>query len=247
MDKKKNSRKIPGAVIALVFIIIAAIVFVPTVYMPYNENKPALDSEHDSAEAQIALYDSAVDNQANIEANIKALQAEWDEVEKEMYVDASQTLDDLYTACVEIGSVAEEDTDAEEDDESEDTDTDTTVSSRLTLMKFNRSDAQQDSSESYSQTGNPLYYVTVSLEMYATRDALLEFLDYVEQESVGCYYISKMDLRTMEDFEDHSTYVVNEGDFNVSMTIYLYYYNTDITVDLEALEAAEAASDTEDE
>ncbi len=238
MDKKKNSKKIPGALIAIVFIIIAVIVFVPTVYMPYNENKPALDAEHDSAVDQIALYDSAIDDQANIEANIEELQLEWAEFEKEMYVDASQTLDDLYSACVEIGQATTEDEDAD------DSDTDSAVSSRLTLMSFNRGDASQDSSESYSQTGNPLYYVTVNLSMYASRDALLEFLDYVEQESVGCYYISSMSLNTIEDDQDHDTYTVSAGDFNVSMTIYLYYYNTDITVDTSALEAAD--TDTEE-
>lgn len=211
-----ENKKIPGALIAIVAVIVAVAVFVPTVYMPYKEKKPQMDAEHEAALAQLAVYDEAIANQANIEKDIATLQAEWEEFQKDMFVDAQASLDDIETAVRELDNIK--------------------------LMSFKRGVETQDPSESYSFTGSPLYYVSIDLSMYCEREQLLEFLKFVEQDSVGCYYVKTLSVSTIaEDREITTDYTAKKDSLDVSMEIYLYYYNQDITIDPTLL----AGSDTD--
>ena len=91
---EKSNNKIPGAAVAIVAVIIAVAVFVPTVYMPYKNKKPAMDSEHQEAVDTLKYYDDSIANQANIEKDIEQLEKEWEEFQKNMFVDAGSSLDD---------------------------------------------------------------------------------------------------------------------------------------------------------
>ncbi len=210
----KDEKKVPGALIAVVAVAVAVAVFVPTVYMPYKEKKPQMDADHQAAVSQLAVYDDSIKNQATIEKNIDELKAEWEQFQKDMFVDASSSLNDLQSAVDELDNIH--------------------------LMTFKRGAETQDDSEAYSFTGSPLYYVSIKLEMYTDRETLLELLKYIEQDSIGCYYVRKLDATTLEKDEELTDYTAKEGDLDVDMEIYLYYYNQDITVDPALL-----ASDTD--
>lgn len=216
---EKNNKKVPGAIIAIVAIIVAVAVFVPVVYMPYRNNKPQLDADHESAVSQIQVYDDAIADQANIEKNIEELQAEWDEFQKDMFVDASSSLDDLQKKFDEIG---------------------------LNVASFNRGEETEDPSKSISQTGNPLYYVTINVSLYSDQEKLLELLKYVEEESVGCYYVKTLSATTVPEDEDLEAFTVKEGELKVDMQILLYYYNQDITIDPSLLETDTEATEGEE-
>lgn len=209
MDKK-SGKKVPFAVVVLIIVIVAVIAFVPLVYSPYKSKKPAMDAKHEEAVAQIQAYDDAIADQANIEKSIAELQAEWDQFNKDMFVDAGSSLADLNAVCQEKD---------------------------INLKAFKQGNATQDPSESYSYTGSPLYYVTINISLITDRETLLELLDYIEVESIGCYYIKKLSAKTKTGTSKDGEY--EEGDLEVSMDVYLYYYNQDITVDLDALAAVE--------
>lgn len=206
---QKNNKKVPAAAIAAIATIVAVVVFIPLVYLPYKENKPMYDEKHAEAVAEMEKYDNAILDQVNIEKNIDELQKEWDEFQKEMFVDAYSNLEDIQKKCDEIG---------------------------VRMTAFTRGDETQDESESYSSTGNPLYYVTLNMSMYVSEEELLELLTYIEQESVGCYYVKTLDASTVDKADDLGAFTIKEGDLNVRMQVYLYYYNTKITIDPASLE-----------
>lgn len=213
----KNSKKVPAALIIIVVVIIAVAVFVPTVYMPYQNKKPVMDEEHQAAVDQINAYEEAIANQANIEKNIESLQAEWDEFQKNMFVDARSSLNDIQTTVDDLG---------------------------INLVKFNRGSETADPDEKYSFTGSPLYYVTLDMEFYTDQETLVEFLKYIEEDSVGCYYVKTFTAKTQDEDTDMEKFVVKEGELKVNMQVYLYYYNQDITIDPALLEAG---TDTDSE
>ena len=205
----KSTKKVPAALIIIVAVIVAVAIFVPAVYMPYKDKKPIMDAEHEEALAQLKVYDDAIADQDNIEADIKKLQAEWDQYEKDMFVNASSSLDDLQKVVDDLG---------------------------VNLMSFVRGDETADPSESYSFTGSPLYYVTIRMSMYTDEETLLDLLNYIEQESVGCYYVRTLTAQTMSEDKEMGTFTAKEGDLSINMEVNLYYYNQNITIDPSLLE-----------
>ena len=203
MAKNENKNKIPGAAVAIVAVIVAVTVFVPTVYMPYKNKKPAMDSEHQEAVDTINYYEDSIANQASIEKDIDELEKEWAEFQKNMFVDAASSLDDLQKAMDEIG---------------------------FQYTTFDRGSETADDSGKVSFTGSPLYYVSISINGYTDEETLLKMLKFIEEDSVGCYYVKSLNAKTYEKDEENDKYTIKAGDFEVDMDIYLYYYNQKITI-----------------
>lgn len=202
MDKKNN--KIPGAAIAIAVVLVLGIVFIPTVYMPYNNKKPTMDAEHQAALEEIQLYEDSIANQASIEKNIDDLQAEWDDFQKTMFIDASSSLADIEAAVRETD---------------------------FHITAFVKSEGQADPNGAVSFTGSPLYYQTITITGYSDRDTLLDVLQFIEEDSIGCYYVKSLMASTIEREEDLGAFTLHEGDLQVNMVVYLYYYNQDIHID----------------
>lgn len=200
---EKNTSKVPGAAVAIVAVIVAVTVFVPTVYMPYKNKKPAMDSEHQEAVDTINYYEDSIANQASIEKDIDELEKEWAEFQKNMFVDAASSLDDLQKAMDDIG---------------------------FQYTSFDRGSETADDSGKVSFTGSPLYYVSISINGYTDEETLLKMLKFIEEDSVGCYYVKSLNAKTYEKDEENDKYTIKAGDFEVDMDIYLYYYNQKITI-----------------
>ncbi len=203
---EKSNNKIPGAAVAIVAVIIAVAVFVPTVYMPYKNKKPAMDSEHQEAVDTLKYYDDSIANQDNIEKDIDQLEKEWEEFQKNMFVDAGSSLDNLQKKMDEI---------------------------EFHYTSFDQGKETADPSEKVSFTGSPLYYVSIKLKGYSDEETLIDLLKFIEEDSVGCYYVKTLKANTMDTDKDLGNYTVKEGELEVDMEIYLYYYNTKITVVVE--------------
>lgn len=197
MAKTENAKKVPGALVAAVVVIVAIAAFVPTVYMPYKNKKPAMDEAHKEALDTIEFYDNSIKNQASIEAEIKDLQAQWDQYQKDMFVDANSTIRDLTNA------VDERD---------------------ITQTAFQADSPTPDPSGTVTAEGNPLYFTKIKLTIESDREQLLSFLKFVEEDSVGCYYVQKLDSKPI-DVKDSDGNVTDEEKFSTSMEIYLYYFN----------------------
>ena len=198
----KNTKKVPGALVAAVVVVVAIAAFVPTVYIPYKNKKPAMDAAHQEALDTIAYLDSSIENQAAIEADIDDLEKQWAEYEKNMFVNANAALSDLVEAIDGCGIVQ---------------------------TSYSQGDPMPDESGTVTAEGNPLYYMGINLSGNATREDLLKFLKYVEQDSVGCYYVQTLNTTPYDvyDTEGENAKVVEER-LNFSMTIILYYFNQDI-------------------
>lgn len=209
MAKNEKNNKIPGAAVAIVAVIIAATVFVPTVYMPYKNKKPGMDSEHQEAVDTINYLNSSLEHQSDIEADIEDLEAQWAEFEKDMFINAGTSLDDLQKAMDDLD---------------------------FHYTTFDRGAETADDSGKVSYTGNPLYYVSIKIQGFSDEETLLDLLKFIEQESVGCYYVKKLTANTLDTDREIGDYTVKEGELDVTMQIYLYYYNRDITIVPETTE-----------
>lgn len=204
MAKSENNKKVPGALIVVVVVIIAIAAFVPTVYMPYKNKKPTMDAEHQEALDTIAYYDQSIENQDVIEADIAKLTEEWERYRKDMFVEPESTLEDLNNNL---------------------------VANEIEVRSFEQSDAIEDESGTVTAEGNPLYYVTIKIDCLAEREQLIKFLKYVEEESVGAYYVRSLDA-SPEYVYDSDSEIVGEP-LSASMEIYLYYFNQNIVVQPE--------------
>lgn len=204
MAKSENNKKVPGALVAAVVVVVAIAAFVPTVYMPYKNKKPGMDSEHQEALDTIAYYEDSIADQDNIEAEIADLTAQWEKYRKTMFVEPQTALNDLNTAL----------------DDNE-----------INVVSYKQDDAKQDESETVTAEGNPLYYVPISIECEASREQLLSFLKYVEQESVGAYFVKTLESEPIE--VKDSDGMVTGTTLKIKMEVYLYYFNQDITIEVE--------------
>ncbi len=195
----KKSNKIPGAAVAIVLVLLAGIVFVPAVYMPYKNKKPKMDADHEAAVSEINMYEDAIANQASIEKNIAELSAEWEEFRKEMFIDASSSLNEIEAKIRETDFFIE---------------------------SFKKEVGQKDPNGAVSFTGAPLYYQKITISGYSDKDTLIEVLKSIEEESVGCYYVKSLNASTLEeDKELGEHHTAKADDLKIDMTIYLYYYN----------------------
>ncbi len=204
-NKNTNSKKVPGAAIALVLVIIAVVVFIPTVYNPYKRKKPEMDKVHQEIVEEIQMYEDSIKNQKSIEDEISNLEIQWEDFKEEMFVDADASLKDINTKVDEYG---------------------------FDLTSFKRGKPAQDPSGAVSFTGSPLYYVNLTIAGYSDEETLLKLLKFIEEESVGHYYVKTFSATTLSaDKKVSETITASEGDFQVNMNVYLYYY-----VDIETTE-----------
>jgi len=202
----KNNNKVPGAAVAIVAVIVAVTVFVPTVYMPYKNKKPQMDSEHQEAVDTINYYETSIQNQASIEKDIEELEKEWAEFQKKYFVDAGTSLDDLQKAMDDI---------------------------KFHYTSFDRDDETEDPSGKVSFTGSPLYYVSIKISGTADEETLLKLLHYIEVESEGCYYVKTLNATTFKEDTDFGDYKAKKDELAVDMEIYLYYYNQKIKIETD--------------
>lgn len=213
MAKTENTKKVPAALVAAVVVIIAICAFVPTVYLPYKNKKPTMDQAHQEALDTIAFYDESIVGQAGIEADIKDLQAQWDKYQKDMFVNHQTALADINKAIVDRD---------------------------ITLVSIQTGTPTADESGTVTAEGNPLYFMTIALNIESDRDQLLSFLRFVEEESVGCYYVQSLNVAPVDVYDSDGT--VTGTALGSNMMIYLYYFNQDVVVAPQVDEAeAEAA------
>lgn len=198
---ENNNKKVPGALIVAVVVVIAIAAFVPTVYMPYKNKKPTMDAAHQEALDTMSYLDKSIEDQEFIESDIADLQAQWDKYQKDMFVNANSALGDLVEAIEGCDIVQ---------------------------TAYSQGDPTQDESGVITAEGNPLYYMTVNLSGHCTRENLLKFLKYVEQDSVGAYYVRTMQASPVKIEDSDGKEIGEELQFN--MSIYLYYFNQDIVL-----------------
>ena len=199
--KKENTKKVPGALVVAVVVIIAIAAFVPTVYMPYKNKKPGMDEKHQEALDTIAYLDESIADQPNIEADIADLTAQWEKYQKDMFVDAQSALADLNKAILDCN---------------------------WTLINYNAGEAAADPSGTVTADGNPLYFYAITIDGLATREDMLKFLKYVEEDSIGAYYVKTLNANPEVIVDSDSE--VHDDQLRINTQIYLYYFNQNVVI-----------------
>ena len=208
MAKTEKPKKIPGALIVIVVVIIAVVAFIPTVYMPYKNKKPSMDAEHQEALDTLAYLDESIENKALIQSDIDDLTAQWNKYREDMFVEPESALSDLNKKIKSEG---------------------------IDVTNFSMDDPVIDDSEITTAEGNPLSYSIIHVECNATREQLIDFLSYVETESVGAYYVKELNSETVYEYssdtdEEKSSEIVGEH-LRTEMEIYLYFFDQDKVVE----------------
>ena len=198
-DNNKGEKKVSGALVSAVVVIIAIAAFVPTVYMPYKNKKPEMDAQHQEALSTIEFYEDSIKNQAAIEAEISQLSAEWEKYQTKMFVDPSTALKDLNGGIDKL---------------------------EITLSDYKQDSPKEDPSGTVTAEGNPLYFQSIEIKGSATRDQLLDLLRYIEEDSIGAYYVKKLEAnppkRGVKDTD------IPEDMLEFKVTVYLYYFNQNV-------------------
>ena len=202
MAKNEKAKKIPGALVAAVVVIIAIIAFVPTVYLPYKEKKPGMDAAHQEALDTIAYYDKSIENQPVIEAEIADLQKQWEKYQKDMFVDHTTALADINNAIMDRD---------------------------IELLTIATGTPTPDASGTVTAEGAPLYVINIRLNIKCDRENLLSLLKFVEKESVGCYYVQTLQSNPVEVLDSDGK-PTGEEVLNSNLSINLYYFNQTLAV-----------------
>ncbi len=195
----KNNKKVSGALVAAVVVIIAIAAFVPTVYMPYKNKKPEMDAKHQEALDTIEFYEESIKNQDAIQAEIDDLTAQWEQYQKDMFVDPQTALKDVNDGITKLD---------------------------ITLTEFKQLDPVEDPSGTVTAEGNPLYYQSIQVQGRCTRDQLLDLLRYIEEDSIGAYYVKKLEASPPRQMARDTD--ISEDDLEFKMDVYLYYFNQSV-------------------
>lgn len=186
-------QEVPKFVFVLLGLIIVTILFYVFVGLPLMNNYPKFEKDHNEAVAQVQTYEEVLKNQKTIEEKIKVLNYQWERKQKKMFVDAESSVEDLQQAFKKMN---------------------------IDMLSFSRGGEVKDSQGRTTQSGVPLYTINLSYSFKGTVDTALELLDYVENKSNGCYFVSNC---VMTPVNGSKTY-----DISINMT--LYYFNNEIEV-----------------
>lgn len=236
---------IPKYIYGIVAIIIAALIFLFTVQLPFSEKLPELNKQHEQDASQLQVYEEAYANRVSLADNVSSMKAKYEKDSQDLFINATKSPQDIMamiSAC------------------------------KVTPTTYNVSEQTVDSKGRTSSSGDPLYSTNISLSFDTLDETqIATVLDYFEAQSEGAYYIDNISIsaitktETKEDAEESeaeesskksesseqsSSGSINtlyfSGNYQVSVTLMLYYFlPTDQTPDAikQAVEEASAAAD----
>lgn len=214
MDKKQLT--IPTFVWVIAVAAILSILFIIFVQVPYNKQAPKYDADHASAQSEISMYKDYLARADQVSKQNAEMSKQYQELSNEMFINATQTADDVRTMLGKLGY------------------------SLSTLSVTEGSDTGVISS-----TGNPLYVTNIGYTFTTTKQKALETLKYFEEESQGAYFISSLNFSKVNADSDTqiSSAKSSASDlYTVNLTISLYYYDPSKNKGMPSSSAASASS-----
>lgn len=173
-----KSKKIPGSFIALGIILFVFIIFLFVVFMPLIQKYPTYEAKHTEAVAQIAEYENVLANQKTVEEKVAELQEQYDTKQKDLFVDADTSVEELQRIFQKLG---------------------------ISMTNLTRSESKQDSLGRVSSIGVPLYSVVLTFSYDNDMATTQNLLHYLEQDAKGCYYINTINMAPKEGVSGYST------------------------------------------
>ncbi len=219
MDKKQ-SFTIPKFVWVLLIILVACILFLILVQIPFNQKIDKYNSDHASADAQIKIYKDYLARSKEVQASIVSMKKECEEKNKALTINADKTADDIRDMLKDLD---------------------------YDLSSLSINERRPDSEGRVSATGDPLYVTTIKFSFISTEKKLIETLKYFESESDGSYFVSKIAVSEQEESEkgnDVSQQSVASADklYVTSLEIQLYFF--DMTKNQAIASGSSGASDS---
>ena len=210
-----SGKLIPKYIVGLVVVLVAVCVFIPLVLMPYLNTKDELKTKTAKNNEQIALYDRTLVNYDELQAKVEELKKEWETMEDELFIKDEFIINDLSDMMNEVGIIPES----------------IVVSDEAEVMPGEQ-----------SSTGDALYSITISMKFTDDPETLLEYINYIEEESEGVYLISDVKCTTVgKATGENVKKTVGEGDLVTDMAFTAYYFKdvpTSITTEPTTTEAA---------
>lgn len=194
MDKK--GFVFPKYLIAIILILVVCLIFLIAVQIPFASQKlPVYNRDHASATSQINVYKDYLNRASAVEADIKRMQQEYEEKNRQLSVDPDQTVDDIRDMLIQIGYDP----------------------STITV-----SNSSADSKGRVAATGDPLYQTTIGFTFTASKQDMLDTFRYFEAESKGSYFITSLAITPAGGAWGEESTALDS--YNVSMSITLYYF-----------------------
>lgn len=201
MNKKQDSKQIaiPGFVWAIAVIIILCIVFIFVVQAPFSKKIDKYNSDHESAQSKIAMFEDYLARADEVEAKIESMKEQYNEESKKLFVNATQTPADIRSMVNQLN---------------------------ISPNSVSVSEGSIDGQGRKSSTGDPLYVTRVTLNFEGTEADLLSTLDYFELESDGSYYVETLNVVEVKNQTSKTAASVASSDkrYNISMVLSLYFF-----------------------
>ncbi len=221
---ENKAKSIPTYAIVIAVILVGAIIFLFTVQIPFAQKIPTYNAQHASATAEIEKYKDYNSRYDQVRADIDRMQKEYNEKGSTLFVEPSKTVDEIKDMLEKLG---------------------------YDMTTLSVSEGTPDGAGRISATGDPLYATQISYTFTATRSKMIETLQYFESEAKGSYSINKLSLKPIEESvatggeegeESAPTKVVTKNDqYQVTMSIVLYYFNNTMNKGLPTTQSSAAA------
>lgn len=214
MDKKQQI-KIPSYIWIIAAILVACIIFLIFVQVPFSQRYPEYERNHNSAAAQIQTYESYRARADEVQASIDKMKKQYEEESAKLFVNAKTTAEDIRKMLKKLD---------------------------YDLSTLSVEEGVTDSQGRTSSTGDPLYSTVINFTFTASYQKMLETLDYFETQSDGSYYISNMTINIAEENGQKSTASATTADYSVTLTMNLYYFKVDTSTTSSVAGTSDASS-----
>ncbi len=200
MNSKQSSKQqlnIPGFVWAIAVILILCIVFIFLVQSPFLKKIDKYNADHESAQSQIAMYEDYLARATEVEASIERMKEEYNEESKKLFINATQTPNDIREMVNKLSIVPN---------------------------SVSVTEGVVDGEGRKSSTGDPLYVTKVNIRFDGTEADLLSTLDYFELESDGSYYVETLGIVPVDSAQPTTSRAGVQSDSRYSITLALSLY-----------------------
>ncbi len=164
--------KIPGYVFGIIGIVIAAIIYFFVVQVPFSQEQPELEKQHQADASQLQVYEDAEADKENLKARVSSMKEKYEKDSEELFINATQSPDDIM---------------------------DMLRHSKTRPTTYRISEQTKDEKNRQSSSGDSLYSTDISITFNALDDAQIKsVLNYFESASKGAYYVDKLDIKAIE-------------------------------------------------
>lgn len=172
MNNQFDAKRIPKFIYLLLGTIIAIVVFMIFVGYPLMRDAGNMQQAHTQVLKEIRDYDQAIKMRDSIEAEIKKNQAEFEQKEKELFIDRKESSKDIERYCRE---------------------------NNIILQNYSLGGAGDDEKCRVSTGGYPVKKVPITVTYKDTYAKTINFLKYLEEGSKGCYYVESCGMEQVGD------------------------------------------------